>query len=72
VTTHWGIGIFEGDFELDLLRDYEKLRAEGLRATDAADQIFQILRFSVLSAEEDLALVVLAAAMLIHRELTQG
>ena len=72
MTEHWGVGIFEGDFELGLLRDYEKLRTEGLRATDAVDQIFQDLRFSVLSAEEDLALVVLAAAMLIHRELSQG
>ena len=72
MTEHWGVGIFEGDFALGLLHDYEKLRTEGLRATDAADQIFQILRFSVLSAEEDLALVVLAAAMLIHRELAQG
>jgi hypothetical protein len=72
VAEHWGVGIFESDFALGLLRDYEKLRAEGLYASEAADQIFQALRFSVLSAEEDLALVVLAAAMLIHRELTQG
>ena len=69
---HWGVGIFESNFSLGLLRDYEKLRAEGLRASDTADQVFQALRFTVSSAEEDLALVVLAATMLIHRELTQG
>jgi hypothetical protein len=68
---NWGVGIFEGDFELDFLEIYNELRARGHNPEAAGMLMVETFLIEVDAAKYELGTVVIAAAQLISNELTE-
>ena len=68
---NWGVGIFEGDFELDFLEIYNELRAGGHNPEAAAEVMVETFLTEGAAAEYELGIVVIVAAQLINNELVE-
>jgi hypothetical protein len=69
---NWGVGIFEGDNELDVREFYEQAREQGMRPHQASSVTWKRVNqpdWGFEAAKLALVKVVLAATQLVHNEL---